>query len=283
MNTNQILKSLAVTGSVIIVYNFWNIMGLFSIDSFDVLENQYLDSLLFNIVQSSPVVLTAIALFGKDAFKISGVMGSPLKGFFIGLTCCIPLFIIFSFTYSLNENFDLYRAYRMALLSGFFEELIFRTFFFGALFGLLKWKFWPAVLLNAAIFSYGHLYQANDFLSSFLTIVVTGIGAIWFAWLYIRWNYSIWLPATLHILMNFSWHLFEVADGTAGGGIISYVGRASVILISIIITLKYTSKMKPLNEEETVKEEEKKLKLSVEQSTLDLRNMSRANSATTTN
>ncbi len=263
MNTNQILKSLAITGSVILVYNFWNIMGLFSIDSISVVENRYLDSFLFNIIQSSPVVLTAIALFGKDALKISGVMGSPLKGFFIGLTCCIPLFIIFSFTYPLNENFDIYRAYKMALLSGFFEELIFRTFFFGALFGILRWKFWPAVLLNAAIFSYGHLYQANDFVSSFLTIFVTSIGAIWFAWLYIRWNYSIWVPMVLHTLMNFSWHVFDVADGTAGGGIISYIGRASVILISIIITLKYTSKMKPLNEPEEHKEEARKVELSV--------------------
>ncbi|MDN3203348.1 CPBP family intramembrane glutamic endopeptidase [Algoriphagus sediminis] len=262
MSTNQILKSLAVFASVLLSYNFWNIVSYFSLDSVQIVTNPYLDSFLFNCLWAAPVVITSFLLFGKEALEISGIMRSPLKGLFIGLTCCVPLFIIFAFAFPMNENFNPFYVFQNSLLSGFFEELIFRTFFFGALYGLLRWRFWPAVLLNAAIFSYGHLYQAHDFLSSFLTIFVTSIGAIWFAWLYIRWNYSIWVPMVLHTLMNLSWHLFSVADGTAGGGVISYVARASVIAVSIYLTLKYTPPMKPITGEEESEKKPEKLGLS---------------------
>jgi membrane protease YdiL (CAAX protease family) len=246
MNKAQILKSIAVIVSVLITYNFWTFLNYFSIVSVSVVENEYLDSFLFGLIQTAPVWVTSLLLFRKDAIRISGLTAPLLKGFGIAALSCIPLFLIFLFFFDFNESLNGHTIFNMALLAGIFEELVYRAFFFGALYGLLRWKFWPAVLVNAAIFSFGHLYQGYDFLSSLMTVLITGIGAVWFGWIYIRWNYNLWVPVFLHTLMNLSWHIFVVGDGTAAGGIASYVARALVIVVSVWLTLRYTSKMKPL-------------------------------------
>lgn len=247
MNKSQILKSTVVIVSVLITYNFWKILDYFSIDFIQLAGNKYLNSLLIHLLWTAPVWLTSLVLFGKEAFRISGLPAPVLKGFSIAALSCIPLYLIFIFFFDLTVSLDGHYIFNNSLLAGVFEELVYRALFFGALYGLLNWKFWPAVLVNAAIFSFGHLYQAHDLLSSVFTLLITGIGAVWFGWVYIRWNYNLWVPVFLHTLMNMSWAIFEVGSGTAAGGIVSYVARVLVIVVSVIITLRYTEKMRPLH------------------------------------
>lgn len=246
MNKSQILKSIAVIASVLITYNFWTVLDYFSIYSLEFVENKYLNSFLTHLIWAAPVLLTSLILFGKDAIRISGLSAPVLKGFSVAALSCVPLFLTFGLFFDFTKSLDGHYIFNNSLLAGIFEELVYRSLFFGALYGLLNWKFWPAVLANAAIFSFGHLYQAHDLLSSVLTVLITGIGAVWFGWIYIRWNYNLWVPVFLHTLMNMSWAIFEVGDGTAAGGIISYVARVLVIVVSVIITLRYTQKMRPL-------------------------------------
>lgn len=256
MKKADVFKSIAVIVSVLISYNFWTILDYLAIDSINIVENDYLNSLLIHLIWSSPVWLTALFLFGKDGVRISGLTAPLLKGFGIATISCIPLYILFVFFFEFNDQIRGPYIFRNSLLAGVFEELVYRSLFFGALYGLLKWKFWPAVLANAAIFSFGHLYQAHDLMSSVLTVLITGIGAVWFGWIYIRWNYNIWLPVFLHTLINLSWHIFLVGDGTAAGGVASYAGRVLVIVVSVGLTLKYTSPMKPLVPREAPRHQE---------------------------
>jgi len=62
-----------------------------------------------------------------------------------------------------------------------------------------------------------------------------------FAWLYVEWNYNLWVPIFLHMLMNLSWGLFSVSDN-AFGGIYSNVFRIATIVLAITLTLFYKKK-----------------------------------------
>ncbi len=66
---------------------------------------------------------------------------------------------------------------------------------------------------------------------------VTFLGAAWFAWLYVEWNNNLWVPITLHSLMNLYWGLFTLEDN-ALGGIWANVFRGMVIAISIVVTIR---------------------------------------------
>lgn len=67
------------------------------------------------------------------------------------------------------------------------------------------------------------------------------MGAILFAWLYVEWNYNLWMAIFLHSLMNVSWHLFEMGE-TALGGMLPNVLRGFTILSAIVFTIIYKRK-----------------------------------------
>jgi membrane protease YdiL (CAAX protease family) len=120
---------------------------------------------------------------------------------------------------------------------GFTEEVFFRAFLFGQLFRHCKWPFIPAVLLPAAIFGIGHLYQGDSFGASMAAFGVTFLGAVWFSWLYAEWNFNIWVTVAMHFLMNFYWALFTIGNG-ATGNVISNICRGITIFVSIYVTIK---------------------------------------------
>mgnify|MGYP003483250560 FL=1 len=64
------------------------------------------------------------------------------------------------------------------------------------------------------------------------------MGAILFAWLYVEWDYNLWVPIFLHSLMNLSWHIFEM-DETALGGAIPNILRGLTIFLAIVLTIIY--------------------------------------------
>ena len=71
--------------------------------------------------------------------------------------------------------------------------------------------------------------------------MVTLMGGLWFAWLYIEWRENLWVPIWLHILMNFAWGLFDVSDN-AMGGMGANVFRIMTIVITIVVTSRFNRK-----------------------------------------
>lgn len=68
--------------------------------------------------------------------------------------------------------------------------------------------------------------------------MVTFSGAIFFAWLFVEWNYNLWVPIFTHTLMNLSWNIFQI-DNSALGDIKANIFRSITILIAIIFTILY--------------------------------------------
>jgi len=166
-----------------------------------------------------------------------GLSRRVLQGIGVGILSSLPMALLMGSAVRWRMNLDLQELTAAALLPGFMEELFFRAFFFGWLFRLARAGFLLSVATASIAFSVGHLYQAHSPLEAGLVLLVTGAGAAWFAWLYVEWEYNLWVPITLHILMNAWWLLFDGGASAVGGGI-ENLARSLTIALSIALTLR---------------------------------------------
>lgn len=234
----RILYSLLVS---VIVYdvvwrNAWRVMALLQIQSGTVMSR----ATHYLIVILSAFLFTALVVKPKEIFSFLGVNGNVLKGFGVALLCVAPIYIGFLVFGALNSDTSLAFMLKMSVFPGFAEELVFRAFMFGMLFRYAKTGFFWAVILPALYFGISHIYQGHDVLSSLAAFGVTFIGAVYFSWMYVEWNFNIWVPVWLHVLMNGAWGLFTM-EGTevAAGGLISNILRVVSILLAIGVTIWY--------------------------------------------
>jgi uncharacterized protein len=189
-----------------------------------------------------PTIFITALLFGYNKiFDNIGIQKGIIIGLLFSIIAVFPMLISSALIGHIGENLRMSDLIHKTLFAGFMEEYLFRGFLFGILFRKLGWGFIPASLLGALIFGLGHIYQGSTFFETTGVFLLTALGAIWFAWLYIEWNNNLWVPIFLHILMNLSWVLFEVSSNALGG---SYTNlfRIITITLSIIITIKYNKK-----------------------------------------
>ena len=123
------------------------------------------------------------------------------------------------------------------LRAAFREEVFYRAFLFGQLFRHGQWGFIPAVGLSALIFAFSHLYQATTPLEGVGIFVVTLVGAVWFSWLFVAWQYEVWLPVGLHLFMNLWWELFRVGETAFSGSLGAEVARVLTVVASVVWTV----------------------------------------------
>ena len=108
----------------------------------------------------------------------------------------------------------------LLLGSGYFplsEEVFCRAFAFGLLYRVAGIGFWPSAVLSSVPFALGHLYQAHDMGEVIGTLAITFLGALLLCWVYLAWNWNIWIPFALHAFMNLWWSVFNVGDGAFAG------------------------------------------------------------------
>ena len=170
-----------------------------------------------------------------------GLNHNPIKPFFITLLFSLPMILGGLFFFEFNKEISIPNLVAGTIVVGFVEELFYRGFLFGQLFKYTKLGFISAIILGAIIFATGHLYQSQDTFELIGIFLITFMGAILFAWLYVEWNYNLWIPIFLHSLMNLTWHLFEM-DETALGGILPNIFRGFTIILAIAFTIIYKKK-----------------------------------------
>ncbi len=177
----------------------------------------------------------------ENIFRNLGLSGNMLIA--LGLACffALPMFIGGFFFFQLSDEFKIENLIAHTIVIGFIEELYYRGFLFGQFFKHTKLGFIPAILLGAILFASGHLYQSQDPAELMGIFAVTFMGAVLFAWLYVEWNYNLWVPIFLHALMNMSWEIFNM-DDSALGGLNANVFRALTIALAIVFTLFYKIK-----------------------------------------
>jgi len=205
-------------------------------------QSSYLKILYFYIWWLVFPLLTLGFLFGfKNIFKELGLEKGFLTGLVFAIITVSPMLISSAVIGTFNHELKIHRLIHLTVAAGLFEEYFFRGFLFGILFRKLKWGFIPAAILGALIFGLGHIYQGSTIQQSAMAFLVTAVGAVWFAWLYIEWNSNLWIPVFLHIFMNLSWIIFQVSPNAIGG---SYTNlfRGITIALTIFITIRYHKK-----------------------------------------
>lgn len=206
-----------------------------------------LSHILTYLIIGTPIFIGVLVLHGSRNFlKSLGLDQSPLKAFLFALLCTLPMFIGYGIVFEFNTNFSWNLFWVAAFAAAVFEELYFRAFLFGQLYRYTRLGFIPSVLLGALLFGAVHLYQGSEFGEVVGIFFVTFMGGILFAWTYVEWNYNLWVPIFLHMLMNLSWELFS-AGNTALGGMYSNLFRIMTITLIIVLTIIYKKRNgKPL-------------------------------------
>jgi uncharacterized protein len=177
----------------------------------------------------------------KEILHELGLASPLVKGFFPALVITLPMFASYAFFGEFAGVAKMAGVFGLSLFAGFFEEVWFRGFVFGQLFRRAGWGFIPAVLANGLLFGLGHLYQTSDPGKALMVFFVTFAGAGWFSWLFIESGGNLWLPVSLHFLMNLSWGLFSM-DDTAAGGFAANIPRIATITFSIMYILIFVKR-----------------------------------------
>lgn len=159
----------------------------------------------------------------------------------ISILFVAPMFVGGICFFNFTPQIDVEELIAGTVVAGFMEELYFRGFLFGMIFRNTNWGFIPSILFGALIFAFGHLYQSQDINELIGIFMVTFSGAFFFAWLYVEWNYNLWVPILTHTFMNLSWSLFEI-DNSALGDVKANIFRGLTIIVAIVFTIIYKRK-----------------------------------------
>ncbi|MGB9428393.1 MAG: CPBP family intramembrane glutamic endopeptidase [Gammaproteobacteria bacterium] len=166
-----------------------------------------------------------------------GLKGNFKTGWLVGFFSGLPMLIIFSVIGHATLTVDvLLQVVVFGFVSGFAEEILFRGFAFGLLYRRVRMGFWLSIILPTVFFAIGHLYEVHGIGDSVGILIITGLGSLWFAWLYVTWEYNLWVPIAMHALMNSWWTVFS-AGNSALGNTDANIARMLTILLSIVLTL----------------------------------------------
>ncbi len=211
----------------------------------DKITDQGLTSyILAYLIVGIPIFLGIYFLDRKlTIFRSLGLTGNFFKALGISLVFTLPMFIGGMCFFRFNPVLQIENLIAGTIVAGVMEELYYRGFLFGQLFKKTSLGFIPSIFLGAVLFALGHVYQSPHLSEMIGIFIITFLGAVLFAWLYVEWNFNLWVSIFTHTFMNLSWALFEI-DSTALGGLKANIFRGLTILIAIVFTIFYKRRKK---------------------------------------
>jgi membrane protease YdiL (CAAX protease family) len=197
-----------------------------------------------NILQVLICVAAAWVLCKQNPLRSLGFTGSLRQGLLFGAVATAPMFIGFALTSPIaTSNLSVPTAY-LAGVSPLTEEIVYRAFACGLLFVVARTPAWFAIVVPALIFGWGHVNLDTPAMDSLGIFLLVSAGGIAFAWFYLRWSRNLWVPLFTHALANFSWELFEVGESALGGWF-PFAMQATMVLLGIGLTLRFTGSINP--------------------------------------
>jgi membrane protease YdiL (CAAX protease family) len=176
----------------------------------------------------------------KETIRELGLADSPLPAVLFALVASSPMLIGFVLTRGLTPHMEPLTILFLTVLSPAAEEIEFRGLGVGILQRGTGWPFGILIWPQALLFGLGHVEQGQSLLEMAGLMLLTGAGAVVFAWLLYRWQ-SLWFPITLHICMDLWWELFSVSK-TALGGWFPFALQIGCVLLAILVTVYWTKR-----------------------------------------
>lgn len=196
-------------------------------------------------ISVSQVVLVLMAMmllhrYGvKKALNELGLSKPFAPAFSFALVATLPLWLVFAATMPLDAELSLNAVFYLSLVSPFAEEVLYRGFAFGQIRRRAGWGFWPTALLIAVIFGLGHLALNQDIEQAAGVFLITGIGGGLFSWVYEKWDYNLWVPISIHFLMNLAWNIFNVGESAYAGWLPTMMQISAVVMVILLVKNKH--------------------------------------------
>lgn len=245
MKPNQSLKIiLLIFISFATYYLLFSNFKSIKIEIDKITQQGLISYILSYLIVGIPIFLGTFLIDKRTSIiKSFGLSANILTAVWTSILFTLPMFLGGLSFFKFSQQIDIENLIAGTIVAGFMEELYFRGFLFGQLFRKTNFGFIPAIFFGALIFASGHLYQSQNISELFGIFAITFFGAVFFAWLYVEWNYNLWVPIFTHTLMNLSWHLFEV-DNSALGDVKANLFRGLTILTAILFTIVYKKNRK---------------------------------------
>lgn len=172
----------------------------------------------------------------REQWTVAG-LGKPWRPAVLMALCLfVPVLAAGLVFGRLAADLTLGSALFLGVLAPFAEEVTYRGLAVGGLLALAGWRFWPAVLLPAAVFGLVHLWNGDSLMEMAGVVAITAVGGVFFSWLYLRFDRNLWPAIVMHIGMNSVWNAFDLGEN-AIGGVLGNVLRALTVLGAIAFAL----------------------------------------------
>lgn len=175
----------------------------------------------------------------RSVITALGMAQPLLPALVFAFVAALPMMIGYGLTGSVS--FDWSTLLVGVVIASLVEEVFFRGFAYRCLHEQAGWGFWPAALVTGLVFGIMHIpmsaLQSMSFTADHLfTMLITGAGGVFYAWLFMRWKFNLWVPIFLHMFMNLWWMVFAAGDG-AVGGLMANICRGLTIAAAVVLTL----------------------------------------------
>ncbi len=193
------------------------------------------------LIVGLPVLAFTFFTNGHKIFGPLGLTSGIAKGFLFSFAFSIPMFLGYGLLSGFQVDLEAKTFWLLCVSAAFFEEFYYRGFFFGQLYRNTRLGFLPSLVLGALVFASLHLYQSSNPSTLVGIFMTTFLGAAIFAWLFVEWNFNLWISIGLHFFMNLSWDLFSISDNALGDFNANII-RGVTILFAIVGTIVYKRK-----------------------------------------
>lgn len=167
---------------------------------------------------------------------LSGLFASPVRPLIWSLgVVLLPALVVLGVV-GLAREIPPERLLWSGWVGPIFEETLYRGLAVGILMRIAGWGLVPAAILPAIFFAAGHIWQGSDAATLAGVLAITGIGGLYFTWLFVSWGFNLWPPILIHAWLNSAWIVFALGE-TAIGGPAGNILRGAVIALSIVSTL----------------------------------------------
>jgi uncharacterized protein len=201
---------------------------------------RYAVAITLNLLDVIITVLLVLVVGGVGLARQWHVIGlrAPDRASLIwGAVILIPPLIILAITTPLTREETPTALFLTGIAFPMAEEIFFRGLATGILMLVAGWRFLPAAIIPSLFFGLGHAYLGADFAEAAQLTAITGVGGVFFGWLYWKWDDNLWPPFFIHAGLNLFWGLFDLGNNAIGGWLGNAL-RVAMIAAAIILTIK---------------------------------------------